>query len=134
MRGELETALPEAVFAGHQGGEALARWYASADVFVFPSTTETLGNVVIEALASGLPAVVVDRGGPQDLVDPGVTGFVARANDPADMADRLEALLRDAGLRARMAAAARAAAADRDWSVINGRLIESYERVVGGDG
>ncbi|HKP74580.1 MAG TPA: glycosyltransferase family 1 protein, partial [Longimicrobiaceae bacterium] len=74
MRPELQKALPDAYFAGHQTGEALARWYASGDVFVFPSTTETFGNVILEAHASGLPAVVVDRGGPPDLVEPGVTG------------------------------------------------------------
>lgn len=131
MREELEAALPDAVFAGHRSGEELARWYASADVFVFPSTTETLGNVVLEALASGLPAVVVDRGGPQDLIDPGVTGFVARANDVADIAGRLETLLRDGALRERMGRAAVAAAAARDWGAINGRLLESYRGVVG---
>ena len=127
---ELESRLPHAYFPGHQSGDALARWYASADVFVFPSTTETLGNVVLEALASGVPAVVVDRGGPQDLIDPGVTGFVARGNDPEDIAARVEMLLRDGTLRTRMGEAARAAAADRDWSAINGRLIESYGRVI----
>ena len=131
MRGELESDLPHAFFPGHQAGEALARWYASADVFVFPSTTETLGNVVLEALASGVPAVVVDRGGPQDLVEDGVTGFVARANDVVDIADRVETLLRDAALRARMGEAARAAAAERDWSAINGRLLDSYAKVIG---
>jgi phosphatidylinositol alpha 1,6-mannosyltransferase len=130
MRGELENALPDAHFAGHQAGEALSRWYASADVFVFPSTTETLGNVVLEALASGLPSVVVDRGGPQDLVDPGVTGWIARANDPVDIADRLEPLVVDAELRRRMARAGVAAAAARDWEAINGALLESYLRVV----
>jgi glycosyltransferase involved in cell wall biosynthesis len=130
MRAELETSLPDASFAGHQAGAALARWYASADVFVFPSTTETLGNVVLEALASGVPAVVVDRGGPQDLVEPGETGFVARSNDPVDIADRVESLLRDPPLRARMGEAARIAAAVRDWSAINGRLLVSYRKVV----
>jgi phosphatidylinositol alpha 1,6-mannosyltransferase len=129
MREELEAALPHATFAGHQSGEALAHWYASSDVFVFPSTTETLGNVVLEALASGVPAVVVDRGGPQDLIDPGETGFVARSNDPADLADRLEPLLRDRELRLRMGEAARARASDRDWEAINGRLVESYAEV-----
>src|SRR5205085_1678109 len=53
MRAELERELPDAYFAGHQEGEALGRWYASGDVFVFPSTTETFGNVVLEAMASG---------------------------------------------------------------------------------
>ena len=136
MRGELEAALPDAFFAGHQSGEALARWYASGDVFVFPSTTETFGNVILEAQASGLPAVVVDRGGPPDLVEPGQTGFVARPNDPADLAARVEPLLRDASERARMGELARAAAGERDWSAINGRLVESYRRVIAthGDG
>lgn len=130
MRGELQAALPDAHFAGHQSGEALARWYASGDVFVFPSTTETFGNVVLEAQASGLPTVVVDRGGPPDLVQPGRTGFIARANDPADLALRCEGLLRDADERARMGRQARDAARERDWSAINGRLIESYGRVI----
>ncbi|HEX6039889.1 glycosyltransferase family 1 protein [Longimicrobium sp.] len=130
MRGELQAALPDAYFAGHQSGEALARWYASGDVFVFPSTTETFGNVVLEAQASGLPAVVVDRGGPPDLVQPGQTGFIARGNDPADLAEKCETLLRDPERRARMGMQAREAARERDWAAINGRLIESYGTIV----
>jgi phosphatidylinositol alpha 1,6-mannosyltransferase len=130
MRGELQAALPHAHFAGHQSGEALARWYASGDVFVFPSTTETFGNVVLEAQASGLPAVVVDKGGPPDLVRPGETGFIARGNDPADLAEKCETLLRDPAGRARMGMQAREAARERDWAAINGRLIESYGAVV----
>ncbi len=131
MRAELEARLPDAHFAGHRAGEELARWYASADVFVFPSTTETLGNVVLEALASGVPAVVVDRGGPRDLVDAGRNGFVARANDPEELADRLQPLLRDRDLRERLGRSARdSAVTERAWSAINGRLLESYERIV----
>jgi phosphatidylinositol alpha 1,6-mannosyltransferase len=130
MRAELERALPHAYFAGHQSGDALGRWYASGDVFVFPSTTETFGNVVLEAMASGLPAVVVDRGGPPDLVDHGVTGWIARANDPADLADHVQRLLADPALRARMGTAAVESARDRDWPAINGRVVESYERLV----
>lgn len=130
MRAELEASLPDAHFAGHQAGEALARWYASGDVFVFPSTTETFGNVVTEALASGLPAVVVDRGGPPDQVEPGGNGWIARANDPADLADRVESLLRDPEARARMGRRAVASARERDWSAINGRLLDSYAAVV----
>lgn len=130
MRTELEAALPDALFAGHQTGEALARWYASADVFVFPSTTETFGNVVLEALASGVPAVVVDRGGPQDLIAPGETGFVVPAHRPDAMAHEVERMLLDPALRARLAARAEQSAADRDWDTINGRLLESYARVI----
>ena len=134
MRAELEARMPHAWFAGHTVGDELSRWYASADVFVFPSTTETLGNVVLEALASGVPAVVVYRGGPQDLIEPGVSGFVARANDVMDIADAVERLLRDGALRARMASSARESAASRDWEAINGGLIESYAGVMGGGG
>jgi glycosyltransferase involved in cell wall biosynthesis len=130
MRGELERDLPGAFFAGHQSGEGLARWYASGDAFVFPSTTETFGNVVVEAQASGLATVVVNRGGPPDLVQPGSTGFIARPNDPEDLALAVEKLLRDPEGRARMGAQARAAAAERDWAAINGRLLESYARVI----
>lgn len=130
MRAELEQALPDALFAGHQRGAALARWYASGDVFVFPSTTETFGNVVLEALASGLPAVVADRGGPQDQVTPGETGWIAPANQPAALADCVERLLRDPAERARMSAAARHSAAERDWEAINTRLLASYARVI----
>jgi len=130
MRAELEARLPHAHFAGHQAGEALARWYASGDVFVFPSTTETFGNVVTEALASGLPAVVVDRGGPPDQIEPGENGWIARANDPADLADRVASLLRDPQARARMGRRAVASARERDWSAINGRLLDSYAAVV----
>jgi glycosyltransferase involved in cell wall biosynthesis len=130
MRAELEKALPDAYFAGHQTGEDLARWYASGDVFVFPSTTETFGNVILEAQSSGLPAVVVDRGGPPDLVQPGETGMIARANDPADFADKVQALLDDPAARRRMGCRARETAAEHDWNAINGRLLESYRRVV----
>ncbi len=130
MRRELELAMPAAHFVGASSGMELSAWFASADVFVFPSTTETLGNVVLEALASGVPAVVVDRGGPQDLIENGRNGYVARAKDIVDIADRVADLLVDADLRLRMAKGARASAGDRDWEVINGRLLESYARVV----
>ncbi|HEX6924060.1 MAG TPA: glycosyltransferase family 1 protein [Longimicrobiaceae bacterium] len=130
MREELEAALPDATFAGQQTGAELARWYASADVFVFPSTTETLGNVVLEALASGVPAVVVDRGGPQDLVRDGENGYVAPANDIVGISDRLERLLRDRTLRRSMGEAARRSASGRDWHTINRDLVSSYERLL----
>lgn len=130
LRRKLEAALPDAHFAGHQAGDALARWYASADVFVFPSTTETFGNVVQEALASGVPAVVVDRGGPQGVIEPGVSGLVARANDPDDLADEAARLLTDARLRRWMGRMARQQTEGRDWDSVNESLIRSYQRLL----
>lgn len=113
---ELKVALPEAVFTGILSGQELARAFASADVFVFPSTTDTFGNVVLEALASGLPNVVSNQGGPKDLIEHGVTGFVTRALDVEDFATHVEKLTKDADLRARMSAAARKTVQDRNWT------------------
>lgn len=131
LRSSLERDLPHAHFAGHQCGPQLSRWYASADIFVFPSTTETFANVVQEAMSSGLPAVVVDRGGPQAVIEPGRSGLVARAHDPVDLADKVERLLVDADLRAAMSAAARGRAQERSWQAVNAVLIREYEAIAG---
>jgi glycosyltransferase involved in cell wall biosynthesis len=95
------------VFVGYQRGEQLARIYASADVFVFPSTTDTFGNVVLEAQASGVPSVVANRGGPAEQVTPGVNGFVVDPDDSEQMARAIGDLLDDEGLRQDMGRAAR---------------------------
>lgn len=131
LREWMEKSLPDAHFAGHQSGERLSQWYASGDVFVFPSTTETFANVVQESMASGVPAVVVDRGGPPGVIEPDVSGLVARANDPVHLADRVETLLRDRALRERMGTAARERAAARTWDAVNGVLLREYEALVG---
>jgi glycosyltransferase involved in cell wall biosynthesis len=113
---ELREALPEAVFTGYLSGADLAKAFASADIFVFPSTTDTFGNVVLEAMASGLPAVVSDTGGPRELVKNGVTGYVTRSLDVEDFTTAAGRLVADPALRARMSAQALAAVRDRDWS------------------
>ena len=79
---------PEVLFAGEQGGEMLAGLYADADYLVFPSTTDTFGNVVVEAMASGTPAVVSDFGGPKSIVKEESCGFIR----PLDKEAWLEAL------------------------------------------
>ena len=76
-RAWLERRLRQADFTGELFGEALARAYANMDLFVFPSETDTFGNVVMEAMASGTPAVVTSKGGPKYQVQNGVSGFVA---------------------------------------------------------
>jgi len=95
-------------FLGYRRGEELARIYASADVFAFPSENDTFGNAVLEASASGLPAVVVDRGGPAEQIAAGTDGLVTPAGDPAAMARAIGSLLGDAGRRERMGRAAAA--------------------------
>ncbi|HEV3408928.1 MAG TPA: glycosyltransferase, partial [Chthoniobacterales bacterium] len=111
----LAEMLPDAVFTGYLAGEDLATAYASADIFAFPSTTDTFGNVIIEAQASGLPVVVSDQGGPKELVEDGVDGFVTRGLDPEDFARGLRTLICDPGLRANMAARAREKVTKRSW-------------------
>ncbi len=113
---ELKDSLPDAHFTGYLAGLDLAKAFASADVFVFPSTTDTFGNVVLEAQASGLPAIVSDMGGPRELVRNGETGFVTRSFDVEDFAAAAGKLISNEALRTEMRGKARAAVADRDWS------------------
>ena len=99
FRAELQEHIPNAIFTGYLHGEELAAAYASADLFVFPSTTDTYGNVVMEALASGIPCVVSDAGGPRGLVDNGKTGFVTRARDAEDFCAKTTRLIEESALR-----------------------------------
>ena len=84
---ELKRQLPDAVFTGNLSRPAVAEAFASADVFAFPSRTDTAGNVVLEAQASGLPVVVSDAGGPRENLVPGETGLVCEGSDPEAWAD-----------------------------------------------
>lgn len=95
-------------FVGYRFGEELARHYADSDVFIFPSVTDTLGQVVMEAQASGVPAVVSDRGGPPELVRHGLTGLVAPGGDLAAWVDAVMGLVHQRGRRREMGAAAAA--------------------------
>lgn len=113
-------------FTGVLCGAALAEVYASADLFVSASDTETFGNTVLEALASGLPAVVAGRGGVTEIVRDGVDGLHAAAGDPRSFADAMLRLLRDDTLRARMGMAARSAAQARGWESVLDGLIADY--------
>lgn len=134
MRAELEAQLPDAHFTGSVEGEQLSRWYASADVFVFPSTAETFGNVVLEAFASGLPVVGADEGGVRELVTPGRNGLLAPAHSPAAFADHVYSLMTSPGELARMGRAARMTAAQYRWPAIGQQLLDHYERLVTADG
>jgi len=113
---EMKRLLGDAIFTGYLAGEDLARAYASADFFVFPSTTDTFGNVILEAQASGIPAIVSDVGGPRDLVSHGVDGFVTKAHDTADLAEAIRKLAGDATLRKAMGTSGRARVESRDWT------------------
>ena len=113
---ELQSQLPEAWFTGALSGVELATAYASGDIFLFPSTTDTYGNVVVEAHASGLPTIVSDTGGPKELIKPGVNGLITRSLDADDFANAIEQLLNNPDLRKTMATAAHESVQNRAWS------------------
>lgn len=107
---ELESRLRptgRAHFTGFISGETLGRAYASADLFVFPSLSDTFGNSVTEALASGLPCLVSDEGGPQEIIVPGTCGEIFRHREPLSLRDRILSLAGDPERLARYRAAAR---------------------------
>jgi glycosyltransferase involved in cell wall biosynthesis len=96
-RDEMEASLAghPALFTGYLAGEQLQQGYASADLFVFPSATDTFGNVVLEAQASGLPVIVSDEGGPRELMIDGETGIVFRAGSTSDLVNAIGMLTSD---------------------------------------
>jgi phosphatidylinositol alpha 1,6-mannosyltransferase len=112
-------------FIGHLLGDDLADAYAAADVFVFPAVRETFGQVILEAMASGLPVIAADQGGSAALVRHGETGFLVPAHDKTAFHERTCQLLADSALRARMSAAARAYAERQSWSAVM-HTLESY--------
>lgn len=116
--------LPGAEFTGVVDPNAVARIYANMDVFVFPSRTDTFGNVVQEALATGVPAVVTNSGGPKFIVDHGLTGFVAQNDE--EFCRYAVQLAQDGELRRRMAAAARKQMESRSWDRIFETVYEAY--------
>lgn len=118
-----------ATFLGWLEGQALARAYASADLFLFPSATDTFGQVVLEAQASGLPVVAVAEGGPLSLIEDRVSGLLCPAIPEALAAALLE-LADSPLLRERLARAGMAAVAERTWEGALERLGQSYQRVL----
>jgi phosphatidylinositol alpha 1,6-mannosyltransferase len=121
----LKARLRDAELTGVLTGEALARAYANMDLFVFPSQTDTFGNVILEAMASGVPAVVTAAGGPKYLVKPGVTGFAA-ANDQ-EFVDSVLQVMRDPQLLANMKVAARKSVRHYSWDeVFESEVYEVY--------
>lgn len=127
-RKKLQSTMPTAVFTGALYGDELAAAYASMDVFVHPGEHETFCQVVQEALASGLPVIAPDAGGPRDLVTPCRTGLLLGVDEFEERLPRaVEHLLRQ---RSRYAVAARRSVLGRSWPVICDQLLGHYEAVL----
>jgi phosphatidylinositol alpha 1,6-mannosyltransferase len=128
----LREKLPNAAFLGFRTGEALATAYASMDVFVHTGPHETFCQTVQEAMASGLPVIAPNAGGPKDLVKPGRTGYLLTPHDreafTAELCDVVTELT-DPHLRARLGAAGRRAVLDRTWPAVCDELVDHYAAV-----
>ena len=132
LRAELQRATPDAIFTGVLTGAALSAAYASADIFLFPSMTETFGNVTLEALASGLLVVAYETGAAATHVVHDISGFLVRPDsDSQFVVAAATAALRFEGL-ASMRRAARAAAQSAAWPDVLSRYEAHLERVVAG--
>jgi glycosyltransferase involved in cell wall biosynthesis len=127
LRSELEAlfAGTDTFFTGYLYGDDLAYAFASADAFMFTGGHETFGQVVQEAMASGLPAIILNQGGITDLVEDGVNGFVCPP-EPEAFARAAQALLENESLRRRMAAASRRMAEARPWETLMAELEGHY--------
>ncbi len=130
-RGLAQRELPGALFLGFQDSEDLATAYASSDIFVFPSDSESFGNVTLEAMASGLPCVCADATGSRSLVVEGETGFLVHADDADGFAGAINRLADDRALRRRMGEAGRARALTFGWEETLGRMLGYYRAVLG---
>jgi phosphatidylinositol alpha 1,6-mannosyltransferase len=123
----LRQNLPNAEFTGVLRGHDLARAYANMDLFVFPSHTDTFGNVVLEALASGVPAIVTPDGGPRYIVKDGETGTIATDEDFSAAVARL---ILDPEMHARMRLASRTYAQSASWDSVFEGVYSTYEEVL----
>jgi glycosyltransferase involved in cell wall biosynthesis len=129
QRAELERRFggADARFVGYLKGKELAAAYASADAFVYASETETMGNVVLEAMSCGCPVVAPHAGGIPNLLTHGTSGFLYRPRDLKEAAHFTRSVLADEGLRSRVGLAARRTVEERNWGHSVGRVREVYE-------
>ncbi|MEN9272238.1 MAG: glycosyltransferase, partial [Gloeomargarita sp. DG_1_5_bins_55] len=119
-------------FIGYLQGEALAQAFAAADVFVFPSCTETLGLVLLEAMAAGCPVVAARRGGITDVVQDGVNGFLFEPEQELGLVAAVQQVLASPGQRQRLQVMARREAERWGWAAATAQLRRYYEQVAAG--
>lgn len=114
------------VFTGYLRGDDLANAYAAADIFTFPAANETFGNVILEAMASGLPVVAARAGGPRDTVADGQTGLLFDPHDRTAMVAAVKQLVQNPAQARWLGLAGRARAESQTWDSVLDRLMTDY--------
>jgi phosphatidylinositol alpha 1,6-mannosyltransferase len=132
-RSKLERELPHAIFAGFQSGDALARHYASFDLFIHPGPNETFCQAVQEALASGVPSIVPKTGGPADLVSHGETGYVIDTSNSEELVAAVNNFRKRSDVP-KMKALCRKTVQERTWDFVNSQLMNHYDSVLSHSG
>lgn len=125
-----ERAVPGVHLVGLKRGDDLATAYASADLFAFPSTTETFGNVLLEAMASGLPPLVAAAGGVLEIARHGINSWLVEPDSTDALVAGLARLLVDEPLRRRLSAGALDTARERSWRSVDDELVADYRQVL----
>jgi glycosyltransferase involved in cell wall biosynthesis len=123
----IDRHIPNMFFTGFRQKEELAAVYASSDIFVFPSGTETFGNVVLEAMGSGLPVICADEGGVTGFTAHRTNAWVFRYRDAEALAAGMRQLLSDESLRSRLRFGALLTAGQRSWDSVLDKLLSQYE-------
>ncbi len=118
------------IFTGYKSGIELAQIYASSDIFIFPSSTETFGNVVLEAMASGLPVIAADAGGVKDTVKNKINGVLFKPGDASELTDLIIEIIENESIKNSIKCNARKTVLEKSWTCIFQKLIETYEHVI----
>lgn len=132
LRGELQKKLPGAHFAGFRSGADLSKWMASLDLFVHTGVNETFCQAVQEALAAGVPVVAPSSGGPVDLVQHGVNGYLWSPNSGVSLVGAVDELVRSPAHREHLASEARNTVVHRTWDSVLVELVGHYKSVMSG--
>lgn len=131
QREELQIEAPENMtLTGYLTGEQLAEIYSASDLFVFPSPTETFGNVVIEALASGTPAITANSGGVKNIIKAGLTGYLCETGNVLEFTNAILKLLENDDLRKQLGIEGRNYALTHNWDKIFSHLLWHYRAVI----
>lgn len=126
-RSNMEKNMPTAIFLGDLTHNELSKLYASADILCFPSISETFGNVVLESLCSGTPAIVADQGGTKDMIEDGYNGYICEANNASEYLNRIHDLIEDKAFYQTMRKQALESTSKYNWSDLTTRYFNDVD-------